>query len=134
MFICKSRAYPFLMPWSDAILWWVPVALIVLVCWLYDKREGFIGKILASKPLQWLGDISFEMFMLQCIAPIIYAYLVDPVLYHFGITEFANMVSNDLFGVNANLLYIFILPIDIVLAWIVNRLFTRPLRRLMASN
>ena len=132
--ILSIRSYPFLAPWSDAILWWIPVALIVLACWIYDKREGFIGKILASKPLQWLGDISFEMFMLQCIAPIIFAYLVDPVLYHFGITEFANMVSNDLFGVNANLLYIFILPIDIVLAWIVNRLFTRPLRRLMASK
>ena len=86
---------------------------------------------MASRPLQWLGDISFEIFMLQCLAPFIYTYLVDPVLWHFGITEFANMVSNDLFGIDANLLYVFVLPIVIILAWIVNRLFSRPITRLL---
>ena len=129
--VLSIRSYPLMMPWSDAILWWLPVALVILTCWLYDKREGFVGKVLASKPMQWLGNISFEIFMLQCLAPIIYTYLVDPVLWHFGIAEFANMVSNDLFGVNANLLYVFVLPIDIVLAWLVNRLFTRPMTRLL---
>ena len=72
--------------------------------------------------------------MLQCLAPFIYTYLVDPVLGHFGVTEFANMVSNDLFGVDANLLYVFVLPIVILLAWIVNRLFTRPITRMITSR
>lgn len=129
--VLTLRSYPSLLHWSDAIVWWLPVAVIVVSCYIYDKREGFIGKILASRPLQWLGDISFEIFMLQCLAPFIYTYLVDPVLWHFGITEFANMVSNDLFGVDANLLYVFVLPIVILLAWVINRLFTRPITRLL---
>lgn len=125
------QAYPALLPWSDAIIWWVPVALILTACYMYNGREGFIGKLLASKPLQWLGDISFEMFLLQGLVPIIYNYGVASVLWHFGITDLANEVSNDLCGTNANLLLWFALPIDILLAWVVNRLFTRPLRRLL---
>ena len=121
-----------LLPWSDALLWWLPIAVMLVVCHLYDRREGFIGKILASKPLQWLGDISFEIFMLQGIAALVYNYWVAPVLAHFGITDALSVVSNDLAGTaTPNLLAVFILPIDIVLAWAVNRLFTRPLRRLL---
>ena len=64
------------LPWSDAILWWLPIAAILLVSTTFDKREGFIGKILASSPLQWLGNISFELFMLQGIAALAYNYLL----------------------------------------------------------
>lgn len=130
--VMTYRTYPIIAPWSDAIIWWLPVITILLTCCLYDRREGFIGKILSSRPLQWLGSISFELFILQAIGPIIYNYLVEPVLWHFGIIELANMVSNDLCGHDIYLLYVFILPIDLVLAWAVNRLFSRPLRRLLA--
>ena len=132
--VMSYRAYPFITPWGDAVIWWLPVMIILLTCWLYDGREGFIGKILVSKPLQWLGNISFELFILQALGPIIYNYLVEPVLWHFGIIDFANMVSNDLSGSDFYLLYVFILPIDILIAWLANRLFTRPLNRLLASR
>lgn len=120
-----------LLPWSDAIVWWVPVALILVGCRMYDRREGFIGRLLASRPMQWLGNISFEIFMLQGIAALIYNYWVAPVLGHFGITDALTTVSQNLFGTEPNLLALFILPIDILLAWLVNRLFTSPLRRLL---
>lgn len=125
------RAYPAFLPWSDAIIWWPAVVVLIMGCMLYNNREGFIGKLLASRPMQWLGDISFEMFMLQCFIPFIYPGLISPVLGHFGIIDAANVVSNDIFGTDANLMACFALPVDILLAWIVNRLFTRPVSRLL---
>ena len=98
---------------------------------MYDRREGFIGRLLASRPMQWLGNISFEIFMLQGIAALIYNYWVAPVLGHFGITDALTTVSQNLFGTEPNLLALFILPIDILLAWLVNRLFTSQLHRLL---
>ena len=129
-FITNSKV---LLPWSDAILWWLPVAVILLTCHLYDKREGFIGKLLGTRLFQWIGNISFEIFMLQGIAALIYNYWVAPVLGHFGVTSFLDMVCNDLTDgkMSFNHMALFILPIDIVLAWIVNRLFTRPIARLL---
>ena len=128
------RAYPFFMPWSDAIIWWPAVIVLIMGCLLYNNREGFIGRLLASRPMQWLGNISFEMFMLQGFIPFIYTGLISPVLGHFGITDMANEFSNDIFGSNANLMAVFALPVDILLAWIVNRLFTRPVNRFLTSQ
>ena len=133
--VMTFRSYPSVLPWSDAILWWIPIAAILVVSLLYDRREGFIGKVLASRPLQWLGDISFEIFMLQGIAALIYNYWLDPVLNHIGVQYVYNEVSADLLGANApGLIVWLILPIDILLAWAVNRLFTRPVARLLRSK
>jgi peptidoglycan/LPS O-acetylase OafA/YrhL len=130
--VMTFRSYPSVLPWSDAILWWIPVAMILLTSLYYNKREGFIGKILASKPLQWLGNISFEIFMLQGLAALAYNYWLAPVLAHIGVQDGYNMVANDLLGASApGLIVWFILPIDILMAWAVNRLFTRPVSRLL---
>lgn len=122
-----------LLPWSDAVLWWLPVAMILLFSAFYDKREGFVGKVLTSKPLQWLGNISFEIYILQGLAALVFNFLLAPLLGHLG------MGHPSPFSINGNveitdidpysLIPWFILPIDILLAWVVNRLFTRPLRR-----
>lgn len=130
--VMTFRAYPSVLPWSDAILWWIPIAMILVTSFYYNKREGFIGKILASKPLQWLGDISFEIFMLQGLAALAYNYWLAPVLAHIGVQDGYNMVANDLLGASApGLIVWLILPIDILMAWAVNRLFTRPVTRLL---
>ena len=134
LMVFSYRAYPALLPWSDAVLWWIPVAVILFASLRYDKREGFIGKILASRPLQWLGDISFEIFMLQGIAALLFNYLVAPALAHLGFghpSPFDSPGATDVLSISPYALIAwFILPIDILLAWVVNRLFTRPLRRL----
>ena len=130
--VLAYRSYSSLLPWSDAILWWVPVALIIVVCKAYDKREGFIGRILVSRPLQWLGDISFEIFMLQGIAALVYNYCVAPLLAHIGVQHAYDVVAADLFGASApGLIVWLIIPVDILLAWAVNRLFSRPVTRLL---
>ena len=131
--VLAYRSHAALLPWGDTMLWWLPVALILVVGWTYDRREGFVGKVLASRPLQWLGDISFEIFMLQGIAAMAFNYLVAPLLSAMGFghpSPFATATSGDLFSISPyDLIAWFVLPIDIVLAWIVNRLFTRPMRR-----
>lgn len=130
--------YDYLLRWSDAFIWWLPIAVILLVCYLYDKREGFVGKILASKPLQWLGDISFEIFMLQGLAALVFNYLCAPLLAHMGLghpSPYASPGDFDIMGINPySLIPYFILPIDILLAWAVNRLFTRPIARLIKGR
>ena len=129
--VMTSRSYQSLLPWSDAVLWWLPVAAILVVSVCYDRREGFLGKILTSKPLQWLGDISFELFMLQGIAALVYNYWVAPLMNYLGVEYVYNEVAADLLGASApGLIVWLILPVDILLAWAVNRLFTRPLRKL----
>ena len=133
--VMTFRANQSLLPWSDAILWWIPIAALLVTCKFYDKREGFIGKILASKPLQWLGDISFEIFMLQGIAALLYNYWVAPVMAHIGVQRAYDYVAADLLGASApGLIVWLILPIDILLALAVNRLFTRPVSRLLHRN
>lgn len=134
--VMSYRAYSFLLPWGDTVLWWLPIAVIIAVSAVYDGREGIIGKVLASRPLQWLGDISFEIFMLQGLAAFIFNYAVAPLLFHVGLghaSPFDTAGNTDLFSIDPySLIAWFILPIDILLAWLVNRLFTRPVRRLLA--
>ena len=117
---------PGVRPWSDTVIWWIPQALLIMVCYLYDGREGFIGKLMASRPLQWVGTVCFELFMLQGIAALVYNYLLAPALGHLGLAR----LGLDPYG----LLPWMIIPLGILLAWIVNRLFTRPLNRLLFSR
>lgn len=134
LMIFSFRTYNWLLPWSDAILWWIPVGFILVVCWLYDKREGFVGALLSSKPLQWLGDISFEIFILQGIAALIFNYGVAPVLGHLGLWQPSPFDFEPSAITPYSMIAWFILPIDILLAWAVNRLFTRPVSRLLKSR
>ena len=61
--------------------------------------------------------------MLQGIAALVYNYLLAPALGHLGLTRL---------GIDPySLLPWMIIPLGILLAWIVNRLFTRPLNRLL---
>ena len=114
--------YPALKPWSDTVIWWLPQAVLIMVCYLYDKHEGFIGKLMAAKPLQWVGTVCFELFMLQAIAALAYNYWMAPLLNHAGLERL---------GLNAyDLLPWMIIPVGLALAWMVNRLFTRPIGRL----
>jgi peptidoglycan/LPS O-acetylase OafA/YrhL len=119
-------AYPGVRPWSDTVIWWIPMALLIMVCYLYDKREGYVGKLMASRPLQWIGGVCFELFMMQNLAALVYNYLLAPVLGSVGLPQL---------GIDPySLLPWMIIPLGIVIAWVVNRCFTRPINRLMAKN
>ncbi len=100
-------------PWSNVLLWWVPAATLILACALLNGNEGLLGRVLLWRPLQWLGAISFEMYVLQYVAAQSYNYLMAPVLAHFGFIHAYDYYLWALF------------PILIPLAWFAHRLITR---------
>ena len=75
-----------LQPWDDVVVWWLPVAVLIMVCAAHHGHEGWVCRALSWRPLVWLGEVSFEVYVLQCIVPLFYSYCVAPVLFHyFGI-------------------------------------------------
>ena len=100
-------------PWEDDLLWLVPQGAILVALTLFDGQEGAVGKVLLWRPLQWLGSISFEVFMLQFVAFHLFNYVISPVAGHFGIL---------IYEYKTLCVWLVLLP----LAWLVNRFFTRP--------
>lgn len=101
-------------PWEDVLDWLLPQGAILVALALLDRQEGLIGRLLLWRPLQWLGSISFEVYVLQFVAFLIFNYMLAPVLGHFGWQV-------------SNLLSWFALVVLLPLSWLVNRYFTRPL-------
>lgn len=105
-------------PWEDDVLWLLPQgAILAVLAWLAGQ-EGAIGRLLLCKPLQWLGSISFEVFVLQFVAFRLFAFVIAPAAGHLGW---------DIYGLLPWLVLAVLLP----LSWLVNRVFTRPLSRII---
>ena len=116
-----NMATTWVKPWEDVLIWLVPQGCILLVLALLDGHEGAIGKVLLFKPLQWLGSISFEVYVLQFAAFHLFNYLLSPLAGHFGWLIYDKL---------AWLSLLLLVP----LAWAVNRLFTRPLRKMINAK
>ena len=116
-----NMATTWVKPWEDVLIWLVPQGCILLVLALLDGREGAVGKVLLFKPLQWLGSISFEVYVLQFVAFHLFNYLLSPLAGHFGWLIYDKL---------AWLSLLLLVP----LAWAVNRLFTRPLRKMINAK
>lgn len=101
-------------PWEDVIIWLIPQGAILLALVLLAGREGAVGRLLLWRPLQWLGGISFEMFVLQFVAFQLFNFYIAPLAGHYGW---------DIYGKLAW----FALPLLVLISWVVNRCFTRPL-------
>ena len=100
-------------PWEDDLLWLLPQGLILLAFTLLNGQEGAVDRVLLWRPLQWLGSISYEVFMLQFVAFHLFNYVLSPVAGHFGIL---------IYEYKTLCVWVVLLP----LAWVVNRYFTRP--------
>lgn len=62
-------AYPHLPSWVRfSALFWIPFYLTILCFALLDNGRGYISRLLHMPVVQWLGSISFEMYMLHIIA------------------------------------------------------------------
>ena len=101
-------------PWEDVINWLIPQGAILVALALLDGQEGLIGRVLLWRPLQWLGSISFEVYVLQFVGFLLFNYLLAPVLGHFGWQV-------------SNLLPWFALVVLLPLSWLVHRYFTVPI-------
>lgn len=108
-------------PWEDDVLWLVPQGAILTALVCLNGQEGAVGRVLLCRPLQWLGSISFEVFVLQFVAFRLFGFVVAPAAGHLGW---------DIYGDYAWLVMALLLP----LSWLVNRLFTRPLSTLVKKN
>ena len=101
-------------PWEDVIIWLLPQGAVLLALALLAGREGAVGRMLLCRPLQWLGSISFEMFVLQFVAFHLFNFYIAPLAGHYGWDIY-------------NKLAWFALPLLVLISWVVNRCFTRPL-------
>ena len=101
-------------PWEDVIIWLLPQGGVLLALALLAGREGAVGRLLLWRPLQWLGGISFEMFVLQFVAFHLFNFYIAPLAGHYGWDIY-------------NKLAWFALPLLVLISWVVNRCFTRPL-------
>lgn len=109
-----NMATTWIRPWEDVIIWLLPQgAVLMTLAWL-GGQEGAIGRALLWRPLQWLGGISFEVYVLQFVAFHLFGYVVAPALAHLGWHTYNDVAW-------------FALPLLLPLAWAVNRWFTRPL-------
>ena len=73
-----------LQPCEDVVVWWLPVAVLIVTCAAHHGGgEGWLRRMLSWRPLVWLGEVSQEIYVLHCVVPLCYAYCVAPVLYHY---------------------------------------------------
>ena len=114
--IAVNMTTTWIRPWEDVIIWLLPQgAILVVLAWLCGQ-EGAIGRALLWRPLQWLGGISFEVYVLQFVAFRLFGYVVSPLAAHYGW---------DTYGMVAW----FAVPLLLPIAWAVNRWFTKPISR-----
>lgn len=111
--ITINVATTWIRPWEDVIIWLIPQGAVLVALALTAGREGAVGRALLWRPLQWLGSISFEMFVLQFVAFHLFNYVFSPFAGHFGLDIYAQLPW-------------LVLPVLMLLSWVVNRLFTRP--------
>ena len=116
-----NRYTTLIKPWEDVLNWLLPQGSILVALALLNGQEGLIGRLLLWRPLQWLGSISFEVYVLQFVAFLLFNYMLAPVLGHFGWQV-------------SNLLPWFAMVVLLPLSWLVNRYFTRPLSAYFKKN
>ena len=119
--ILINKKTDYITPYEDFLTWWLPMGAVVFSTAMLHGREGYLGRALMCRPLQWLGQLGFELYVFQGIAALVFNYLVAPVFGHFGIIVYGDYVWG-------------VLPILIPLAWVVNRCFSRPVGRWLSSR
>ena len=87
-FIVIHRRFSDAHEWYDAtVLWWIPAGALMWTMAACNGAEGPVGKLLLTKPLRFLGKISFELYLYQAIAPMALSVTLLPLVYHYtGVT------------------------------------------------
>jgi len=102
---------------------YIPIFMLVVLC--FSTNEGFIAKMCSYKSLQYLGDISYSIYMVHAL---IIFYAGDYFLQTLGITFKNNKVHQVPFytGLLASILFLLIV---IVISSITYYLIEKPCRR-----
>lgn len=106
---------------EHSVLWWLPVSLLLMASTVLNGNEGLIGKFLSLRPLVWLGEISFEIYILQKLVNNLFCYAVAPFFGHFGV-----LIYDYSFACT--------IPMLIFTAWLVSRLLSRTIAKRLKKN
>lgn len=96
------------MPWNSHLIWWIPVAIIVFSSAMLNGQEGFIGRLLCTRPIQLLGQWSLEIYLFQHVASTIVNYFISPIYGHFGLMAYDKYVYTQV-------------PLLIIMAWAIHK-------------
>lgn len=95
--------------------WYVPCSLLIISLAQGDGRKGIFGRLLSWRPLVWLGDISFGIFM-----------------YHFPVIWIMDVSSHKFdFSINPVAQLILALIFTIIIAGLSKKYFERPVNALI---
>ncbi|MBP5498581.1 MAG: acyltransferase family protein [Muribaculaceae bacterium] len=109
--------------YACVIIWWPVATAIVLTTKCFSGREGVVGRFLSLRPVNFLGRISLELFLLCGPVSIVVAYLVIPVVNKIG----GGFMDDYL--LNIRVLSWFYLPFAIAFSWFIRKYFTIPLTK-----
>lgn len=69
-------AYQYLPSWFRfSMLFWIPFSAVICYFALTDEDGGLVSRLFRSRPVQFLGNISFEIYMLHIIAITVATYI-----------------------------------------------------------
>ena len=90
--------------WDNHLLWWIPATIIVFSAAMLNGQEGWIGRLFLTRPFQFLGKISLEIYLFQHIAAYTVNYYISPIYGHFGFLIYDKYVWSQI-------------PLLIVMSW-----------------
>lgn len=97
---------------ENSSLWWIPISLLIVTSFRLNDNEGLVGKILTLRPLVWLGEISFEVYLMQKLVNNVFTYVIAPFCGHFGFFVYDYCFEGTI-------------PLLIITAWAMHWFFTR---------
>ena len=69
-------AYQYLPSWFRfSMLFWIPFSAVICYFAMTDEGDGLVSRLFRFRPVQYLGNISFEIYMLHIIAITVAAYI-----------------------------------------------------------
>lgn len=121
-FLLSYLAYQYVLPVNvrGAMLFWPFVVVVVFLCVILEQsgRSTLSVRLLASKPMLFLGDMSMEIFLTH--QPVL--YVVNMVALHLGI-----YVTHPL------AVQLVCVPCILLVAWLSQRYFSRPVYRWLSK-
>ena len=108
-------------PWEYflSVVWLIPLSILIVVMSQAEQKGSVVARILSWKPLVWLGDISFEIYMWQVLVANIVGKLAALMVGHKFMPE-VNIVV--------------ILALVIPVAWVTHRYFTIPIAKRLRAH
>lgn len=99
-------------------LWWPVSAALISVFALFNERGGIVTRLLQSRPLVFLGNISFSFYMIH-------------LLVIKAAHRLADRFSPDM---PAPIFIPLVLIIAVILAYFVWKYYERPMKRILLSR